>query len=107
MADNKKLDKIRLTLLNSFGANAIIKGADMEKATYGRIPTGSLSLDLDIGGGIPIGRMTQIAGNKSTSKSSLCDHIVANAQKLKVAWTHVERKAEKPLGQKRVSVFKT
>lgn len=95
MAENKKLDKIRLGLLNQFGANAIIKGADMEKANYGRIPTGSLSLDLDIGGGIPVGRMIQIAGNKSTSKSSLCDHIIRNAQNLTIEWTHVERKAEK------------
>lgn len=95
MAENKKLDKIRLGLLNQFGANAIIKGADMQKATYGRIPTGSLSLDLDIGGGIPVGRMVQIAGNKSTSKSSLCDHIIRNAQNLTIEWTHVERKAEK------------
>lgn len=93
--ENKKLDKIRLGLLKQFGANAIIKGTDMQKASYGRISTGSVSLDLDIGGGLPIGRMTQIAGNKSTSKSSLCDHIIRNAQNMTVEWTHVERKEEK------------
>ena len=49
------------------------------------IPTGSLALDLAIGGGerlmgIPHGRMTEIWGEKSTGKSTLCYHIIANAQ---------------------------
>ena len=49
------------------------------------IPTGSLALDLAIGGGerlmgIPHGRMTEIWGEKSTGKSSLGYHLIANAQ---------------------------
>jgi recombination protein RecA len=93
--NNSDIERIRLELLSKFGANSIIMGSDMEKATYGRVSTGSISLDLALGGGIPIGRMTQISGAKSTSKSSLCDRIIANAQKTKINWIWTERKAEK------------
>ena len=92
---NKDIDKIRVNLLKKFGSNAIITGADHEKAKYGRIPTGSIDLDLKLGGGIPIGRMIQISGAKSTIKSTLCDHIVKNAQELEVEWIWTERKEEK------------
>ena len=77
---NKVVDNIRVGLLKKFGSNAIIMGADHQKAQYGRISTGSIDLDLKLGGGIPIGRISQISGAKSTSKSTLCDYIVKNAQ---------------------------
>jgi len=91
----KEIDNIRLGLLKKFGSNAIIMGADHEKAQYGRISTGSINLDLKLGGGIPIGRMTQISGAKSTAKSTLCDHIIKNAQTTKVEWVWTERKEVK------------
>lgn len=93
--DRSKVDNLRLELLKDFGTNAVIMGGDHEKAQYGRLSTGSLSLDLALGGGLPLGRMIQIAGEKSTSKSTLCDHIIANAQKAVVEWIWTERKAEK------------
>ena len=47
------------------------------------IPTGSISLDLALGiGGIPRGRVTEIFGTESAGKSTLCSHIVAEAQRL-------------------------
>lgn len=47
------------------------------------IPTGSISLDKALGvGGIPRGRVIEIFGPESSGKSTLCLHIVANAQKL-------------------------
>ena len=92
---NNAVDSIRVELLKKFGTNAIIKGSDMEKAKYGRISTGSITLDLALGGGLPIGRLIQISGAKSTSKSTLCDKIVANAQKTNVSWIWTERKVEK------------
>jgi recombination protein RecA len=49
----------------------------------GVVPTGSLALDLALGvGGIPRGRVTEIFGPESSGKTTLCQHIVAEAQKL-------------------------
>jgi recombination protein RecA len=47
------------------------------------IPTGSLALDLALGvGGIPRGRVTEIYGPEASGKTTLCQHLVAEAQKL-------------------------
>jgi recombination protein RecA len=47
------------------------------------IPTGSLALDLALGvGGVPRGRVTEIFGPESSGKTTLCQHLVAEAQKL-------------------------
>ena len=45
------------------------------------IPTGSIALDLALGvGGIPRGRMTEIFGPESSGKTTLCQHVLAEAQ---------------------------
>lgn len=49
--------------------------------TRTRIPTGSFSLDLALGGGIPVGRFIEISGEFSSSKTLQCLHILRNAQK--------------------------
>ena len=47
------------------------------------IPTGAISLDAAIGiGGIPRGRITEIYGPESSGKTTLCLHVIANAQRL-------------------------
>jgi len=47
------------------------------------IPTGAINLDAAIGiGGVPRGRVTEIYGPESSGKTTLCLHVVANAQKL-------------------------
>jgi recombination protein RecA len=47
------------------------------------IPTGSLRLDLAIGaGGISNGQFVEISGAESCGKTTLCQHIVAEAQKM-------------------------
>jgi recombination protein RecA len=47
------------------------------------IPTGSIKLDLALGvGGIPRGRITEIYGPESSGKTTLCQHIIAEAQKM-------------------------
>ena len=47
------------------------------------IPTGSLSLDIALGvGGVPRGRVVEIYGPESSGKTTLCQHIIAEAQQL-------------------------
>lgn len=47
------------------------------------IPTGSIALDIALGvGGIPRGRIVELYGDFSSGKTTLCQHIIANTQKL-------------------------
>lgn len=51
--------------------------------TVEAIPTGSIALDRALGvGGIPRGRITEIYGAESSGKTTLCHHVIAEAQKL-------------------------
>ena len=46
------------------------------------IPTGSIALDLALGvGGIPRGRITEIFGPESSGKTTICQHVIAEAQR--------------------------
>ena len=67
----------------SYGKGAIMKmGADGPKVRVDCIPTGAINLDAAIGvGGIPRGRVTEIYGPESSGKTTLCLHVVANAQR--------------------------
>jgi recombination protein RecA len=58
-------------------------GKDAPRVKVDCIPTGAINLDAAIGvGGIPRGRITEIYGPESSGKTTLCLHVVANAQKL-------------------------
>ncbi len=66
-----------------FGKGAIMRMGD-EKLHFDVpvIPTGAFSLDIAIGiGGVPRGRIVEIYGPESSGKTTLCLHIIANAQK--------------------------
>jgi recombination protein RecA len=67
----------------SFGKGAIMKlGAEGMRVKIDSIPTGAINLDAAIGvGGIPRGRVTEIYGPESSGKTTLCLHVVANAQR--------------------------
>ena len=66
-----------------FGKGSIMKlGASATLPPIEAIPTGSLALDLALGiGGIPRGRITEIFGPESSGKTTLAQHIIAEAQK--------------------------
>ncbi len=66
-----------------FGEGSILKlGKTTAISSVEAIPTGSLALDLALGvGGIPKGRVTEIFGPESSGKTTLGQHIIAEAQK--------------------------
>ena len=67
-----------------FGRGAIMRlGENAAKTPIEAIPTGSISLDLALGvGGIPRGRITEVFGPESSGKSTLAQHVIAEAQRL-------------------------
>ena len=66
-----------------FGKGAVMKlGEAAAVVSVGAIPSGSLALDLALGvGGIPRGRVTEIFGPDASGKTTLGQHIIAEAQK--------------------------
>ncbi len=65
-----------------FGKGAIMRLSDSAVVPVEAISTGSLSLDAAIGiGGIPRGRITEIYGPESSGKTTVCLHVIAEAQK--------------------------
>lgn len=66
----------------NFGKGSIMKMGDSERAPIETIPTGSISLDIALGGGIPRGRIVEIYGPESSGKTTLSLHILAEAQKM-------------------------
>jgi recombination protein RecA len=77
------LEKTLKELTKRFGEGAIMRLSEAAFLQVDVIPTGALSLDIALGvGGIPRGRVTEIYGPESSGKTTLCLHIVAEAQKL-------------------------
>ncbi|MCX6034436.1 MAG: recombinase RecA [Chloroflexi bacterium] len=77
------LDKALGDIVKRYGDGSIMRLGEAHKMTIDAIPTGSLSLDLALGiGGIPRGRITEIYGPESSGKTTLCQHIVAEVQKM-------------------------
>ena len=83
-AQTEKQKAVELALAQierSFGKGAIMKLGEANKIAVETIPTGSLSLDIALGGGVPRGRVVEIFGPESSGKTTLTLHIVAEAQK--------------------------
>ncbi len=71
-----------LSIEKQFGRGAIMRLGSAEKLQVEAIPTGSIALDLALGvGGIPRGRITEVFGPESSGKTTLCQHIIAEAQR--------------------------
>ena len=71
------------TLTKRFGDGIIMRMGQATHLVVESIPTGALSLDIALGvGGVPRGRIIEIYGPESSGKTTLCQHIVSEAQKL-------------------------
>ena len=79
---NRVLDTTIANIQKRFGEGAIMRLGDATHMQVDAIPTGALSLDIALGvGGVPRGRVIEIYGPESSGKTTLCQHIIAEAQK--------------------------
>jgi recombination protein RecA len=79
---NGSLERTLDSLTKRFGEGIIMRLGDAQHLNIESIPTGSLSLDIALGvGGVPRGRVIEIYGPESSGKTTLCQHIIAEAQK--------------------------
>ena len=84
-ADSREqiLDQTISSIIKRFGDGAIMKLGDAAHLDIEAIPTGSRSLDIALGvGGVPRGRVIEIYGPESSGKTTICQHIVAEAQNM-------------------------
>ncbi|HEU4629034.1 MAG TPA: recombinase RecA [Gemmatimonadaceae bacterium] len=81
--DKKKALNLAIAQIEkSCGKGSIMKMGTDTQVRVDAIPTGAINLDAAVGvGGIPRGRVTEIYGPESSGKTTLCLHVVANAQK--------------------------
>jgi recombination protein RecA len=81
-AKERALDAALAQIKKQFGDGAVMRLGEATHMQVEVIPTGSLAIDLALGvGGIPRGRVTEIYGPESSGKTTICQHIVAEAQK--------------------------
>jgi recombination protein RecA len=79
----KALETTLASLNKRFGEGVVMKLGDATKLNVETIPSGSLSLDIALGvGGFPRGRVIEIYGPESSGKTTLCLHVIAEAQRL-------------------------
>lgn len=64
-----------------FGEGAIMKFGEARRMVVETIPSGCVSLDIALGGGMPRGRIIEIYGPEASGKTTLSQHVVAEVQK--------------------------
>jgi recombination protein RecA len=78
----KALETTLASLNKRYGEGVVMKLGEATRLNVETIPTGSLSLDIALGvGGVPRGRIIEIYGPESSGKTTLCLHIIAEAQR--------------------------
>ncbi|MCA1839067.1 MAG: recombinase RecA [Actinomycetota bacterium] len=79
---DKSLDLALAQIEKQFGKGAIMRLGEHGSVAVDVIPTGSLGLDVALGiGGLPRGRIIEIFGPESSGKTTVCLHVIAEAQK--------------------------
>lgn len=93
MADDNNLKKKSLEMAieqieKEHGKGSVMRLGDQPVRKIDSISTGSISLDAALGvGGVPRGRIIEIYGPESSGKTTICLHIISEAQK-KGEWLH-------------------
>lgn len=83
-SEDDQFADVLASIKDRFGEGSIMKLGEVSRVNVDVIPTGAPSLDLALGvGGIPRGRIIEIYGPESSGKTTLCLHIVSQAQKMK------------------------
>src|SRR5438477_10995392 len=79
----KALENAISHIEKQFGKGAIMKlGEAQQRMAVDTVPTGSIALDIALGvGGIPRGRVTEVFGPESSGKTTLVQHVIAEAQR--------------------------
>ncbi len=79
----KALETTVSSIRKRFGEGAIMKLGEATDMHVEAIPSGSIALDLALGvGGVPRGRVTEIFGPEASGKTTLAQHIIAEAQRM-------------------------
>ncbi|HUP85556.1 MAG TPA: ATPase domain-containing protein, partial [Acidimicrobiales bacterium] len=82
MEREKALEMALGQIDKQYGKGSIMRLGESTRMAVECIPTGSIALDLALGiGGIPRGRITEIYGPESSGKTTLVQHIIAEAQR--------------------------
>lgn len=77
----KALNQVLKQIEQSFGKGSIVRLGDATRMRVETIPSGALTLDLALGGGLPKGRVIEIYGPESSGKTTLALHAIAEVQK--------------------------
>lgn len=86
------LDKVFNQLKKKYGPSFVISANDIKEVAWERASTGSFALDIELGGGLPFGRITEFFGKESSGKSTMALKVVASVQKMgkRAVWIDVE-----------------
>lgn len=78
----KALETTLAGLNKRYGDGVVMKLGEATRLNVETIPTGSLSLDIALGvGGMPRGRIIEVYGPESSGKTTICLHVIAEAQR--------------------------
>jgi recombination protein RecA len=78
---DKALNLVLKQIERNFGKGAIMRLGDAAQMKVETIPSGALTLDVALGGGLPKGRIIEIYGPESSGKTTLALHAIAETQK--------------------------